>query len=159
LNLESWDPDERLGQFRRQSNLLLDQLLTELQSLTTGQNPVAFLPEVDLVETEDEFRIYLSIPGAIEDDLGIIVDESGVTIHGERRPPYEMEKRDTAIQEWRYGFFERRIGLPAGVSVSGIRADYDAGVLTIVAGKLGKKPGSAPPDDSTAGLGKRGGQR
>jgi HSP20 family molecular chaperone IbpA len=46
------------------------------------------------------------------------------------------------MQEWRYGCFERYFELSTAISADTIRANYEAGVLTIVARKV-------PPIEST----------
>ena len=137
MNFEPIDPFERLAEFRRRSNEKLDELLAELQSSEQIKEPISFQPEVDLVETASEFRFYLSIPGLVEDDIIIKLDGEHLTIRGERRPLYDMERRGPSLREWRYGFFERHFVLPKRIQDSSVRASYDAGVLTIVARKFG----------------------
>lgn len=140
MNFEPVDPFERLEEFRRLSNEKLDELLAELQSTEQINEPISFQPDVDLVETPSEFRIYLSVPGLIEDDIIIQLDGEHLTIRGERRPPYDVERRGTSLREWRYGLFERHFVLPNRIQDSNVRASYDAGVLTIVAQKFGVQP-------------------
>jgi HSP20 family protein len=136
MNLESWDPDRQLEDFRRRSNSMLDRLLAALGSSPESDEPISFQPEVDLVETSQEYRLYLSIPGIIEDDLVIDIDGRHLTIRGERRPPWDANRREAALQEWRYGFFLRHFELPTTIRVETLRAVYDAGVLTIVVTKI-----------------------
>lgn len=139
MSIEPVDPFERLEEFRRRSNAILDHLLLDVQESSIDDRSIAFQPEVDLVETEHEFRFYLSIPGMVEDDFLIEVDGHHVTIRGERKPPYDPEHRKVSITEWRYGFFQRQFKLPVLIVVASIRATYDSGVLTIVAEKVTTK--------------------
>ena len=60
MNLESWDPLRKLEEFRRHSNHILDELLADLPAACEDEEPIAFQPDVDLVETPDEFRFYPS---------------------------------------------------------------------------------------------------
>ncbi len=136
MNLESWDPDRQLQEFRRRSNSMLDNLLAALGSSPDSEQPIAFQPEVDLVETSHEYRLYVSIPGIIEDDLAIDIDGRYLTIRGERRPPWDANRREAAVQEWRYGFFTRQFELPTAIRLETLRAVYDAGVLTVVVTKI-----------------------
>lgn len=136
MSLESWDPDHRLREFRRKSNAALDELLANLSGTTEGNESITFQPEVDVVETADEFRFYVSVPGIIEDDLLINIEGRRIIVRGERHPPYDAAMRGAAVQEWRYGFFERQFELSSLIAVTSIRAAYDAGVLTIIAEKL-----------------------
>ena len=150
MSIEPIDPFERLKEFTRRSNAALDQLLHDIQDENTDDRPIAFHPEVDLVETSSDYRFYLSIPGMIEDDLLINIDGHHVTIQGERKPPYDTGRRETAVQEWRYGFFQRHFDLPQSISVSSIRAAYDSGVLTIIAEKVTGQTRSSGTDSSFA---------
>ncbi len=142
MNLESFDPHRRLDEFRRQSNAMLDELLEQLFGPAENTERIGFQPEADLVETEDELRFYVSIPGMVEDDLEIALDQGRLTIRGERYPPYDMRKRSTAMQEWRYGFFERQFDLPCMIELTSIRAVYEDGVLSIFAVKNMANPGA-----------------
>lgn len=136
MNLEQWDPFDRLSQFRHHSKEMLDEILQAVSEANDSDEAIAFQPDVDLVETTGDFRFYLAIPGLVEDDLVIHVEADSLTIRGERHPPYDVGHRKTQMNEWRYGYFERRFNLPNRVEVTSIRAAYDAGVLTIVAQKL-----------------------
>lgn len=151
MTIEPVDPHRRIDEFRRRSSAILDQLLANIGGSTIDDQSVAFQPDVDLVETEHDFRFYISVPGMIEDDFLIDVDGHHVTIRGERKPPYDPEHRKAAMQEWRYGFFQRQFELPVLIVVSSIRAVYDSGVLTIIAEKVARETGSSefnnPRDD------------
>ena len=135
MSIESWDPFRRLEEFRAESNKMFDSLFADLPA-SSPDDSIAFAPEADLVETANEFRFYLSVPGLVEDDILIAVDGQELTIRGERRPSYDAEFRDAKLQEWRYGFFERHFELATLVEIATIRAAYDAGVLTIIVEKL-----------------------
>jgi HSP20 family protein len=135
MTFEFWNPNDRLDELRRRSDQMWKELLADLPSSQSHDEPIAFYPEVDLVETQQDFRFYLSIPGLVEDDIVIDVQGQYLTIRGERRPPYDASQRGPQMQEWRYGFFERHFELSSAVSVETIRAHYEAGVLTIVAQK------------------------
>ncbi|MFT5301388.1 MAG: HSP20 family molecular chaperone IbpA [Mariniblastus sp.] len=144
MSIERKDPFERLEEFHQQSNRIFDDLLAELPSAHEDEPTVAFQPAVDLIETPTEFRFYLSIPGLVEDDIVIEVDGQFLAIRGERLPPYDSERRRTQLQEWRYGYFERRFKLASKVTPSTVRGGYEAGVLTIVVekNKTNSKPTS-----------------
>ena len=150
MSFDSWDPFQRLEEFRQNSSRMLDELLGNLSgsggnSESGGnQEAITFQPEVDLVESSSEFRLYLSIPGMVEDDIMIEIDGRSLTIRGERRPPYDTERRNPQLTEWRYGFFVRQFELSTPVAVDRVRAAYEAGVLTIVAEKI-----LDDPDEST----------
>ncbi len=135
MKFEDWDPIQKLAELRARSNQMWDDFLAELPVSERRSGPVSFFPEVDCVETSEEFRFYLSVPGLLEDDFLIDVDGSCLTIRGERRPPYDQELRKQRLQEWRYGYFERHFQLVEPVAIAKLRATYEEGVLTIIAPK------------------------
>lgn len=135
MQLESWDPERQIERVRRRANQMWDEMLASVRASTPGQEPLGFVPEVDLVECPDEYRIYLAVPGLIEDDIVIDLCGGALVIRGERQPPYDPQHRRTQMAEWRYGCFERAIELSTEIAVTGIQARYEAGVLTIVAPK------------------------
>jgi HSP20 family protein len=135
MTFEFWNPNDRLDELRKRSDEMWEKLLADLPSSNLHDEPISFHPEVDLVETQHDFRFYLSIPGLVEDDIVIDVTGQRLTIRGERRPPYDPALRDAKMQEWRYGFFERHFELSTSILVENIRANYESGVLTIVAQK------------------------
>ena len=96
MNFEFVDPFQRLEEFRRQANESLDELLAEMRNSGQVDESISFQPDADLVETANEFRFYLSIPGLVEDDIVINVDDQRLTIRGERRPPYDTDCRRTS---------------------------------------------------------------
>lgn len=131
-----WDPWQELERLRIQTDRLWDEFLGKLPLDEMDIGPIAFVPDIDLVETPGEFRIYMSLPGLIEEDLELTIDDQLVTIRGEREPPYDPSHAACRTSEWRYGYFQRDIQLPAVVLPSRVRASCDAGVLTIVLPKV-----------------------
>jgi HSP20 family protein len=123
-------------EFHRRSNEMLDELMRQLSAAPSQEPALAFIPHVDLVEGQWDIRVYISIPGLVEDDITIDIDRRSLVVRGERRPPYDPERRGPQIREWRYGFFERHVRLPGEVEPDGIRAVYESGVLTIVIPKV-----------------------
>jgi HSP20 family protein len=100
---------------------------------------IAFLPDVDFVETPREYRLYLSVPGLVEEDIDLAIGERSLTVRGERQPPYDPTHSQRRLGEWRYGFFERRLQLPHPIRTDAVRASCDAGVLTVVLPKAARR--------------------
>lgn len=132
MNLIRWDPWQELERLRSETDAIWNEFLEKLSHSQADAQPIAFLPDVDLVETPREYRLYLSVPGLIEEDLDLSMGERSLTVRGERQPPYDPSHTRRRLGEWRYGFFERRIQLPQAFLRDAVRAHYDDGVLTIV---------------------------
>ncbi len=133
MNITEWEPWKELQRLRDQTDQLWDAYLRKLAGTHELQNAVSFLPEVDIVETAHDVRVLISIPGVLEDDIELSATPESLTIRGERESPYDPGRGH--LREWRYGFFERTLSLPARVDINKIRAEYEAGVLTVVLAK------------------------
>jgi HSP20 family protein len=135
MPLTPWDPWRELERIRSETDRLWDRFLSKLSPTEPERDPISFLPDADFVETPGQYRLYLSIPGLIEEDIDISLGERTLTVRGERQPPYDPHRMSGPIREWRYGFFERRFQFPTSVQTSTLQASYEAGVLTIVVDK------------------------
>jgi len=98
----------------------------------------AFLPAVDIRETEDKYLLEVELAGIKKEDVHIDVKDGCLTIRGERKFEHE-EKKDTYSRiERTYGSFERNFSLPEHVADDRIEAAYKDGVLTITLPKTEK---------------------
>ena len=139
MDIVPWDPWKELARLRAQTDRLWDEFLAKMAHDRGSDTAVGFLPDMDVVETAYDFRVYMAVPGLVEDDIEIEATVDSLTVRGERQPPYDPVRQHT--REWRYGFFERRLSLREQISVDDVRATYDAGVLTVV------MPKQKPVDD------------
>jgi HSP20 family protein len=141
MRMQPWDPWRELERLRAQTDRLWEEFLDKLRRTEPDRARIGFLPNLDLVETEQDFRVFLSVPGLVEEDIDVTVREDLLVVRGEREPPYDPQCHQGCITEWRYGAFERQIRFPGRVDPASLRARYDAGVLMIIVGKsLGGEP-------------------
>lgn len=129
MALTRWDPWKEWERLRAETDRLWDQFLQKLTHAEAA--PIAFLPDVDFVETGREYRLYLSVPGLVEEDIDLVFGQQSLTVRGERQPPYDAA-HSRRLSEWRYGYFERHFEFAKPVRTDAVRADYEAGVLTVV---------------------------
>lgn len=89
--------------------------------------------EIDVSETENEYRVKAELPGVSEDDVDLRLEDNVLTIRGEKK--FERteggEKEDYHFVERSYGTFQRSLRLPTRVDTDNVRADCENGVLTI----------------------------
>jgi HSP20 family protein len=130
MTLEPWDPWSELERARSEADRMLGAFLEKLRKALPGE-AIAFVPVLDLVETPLEFRLYVSVPGIVEDDVDLTLEEGWLIIRGEREAPFDSSAR-RLLAEWKYGFFERRVRLPAAADSEAISAGFDAGVLSVI---------------------------
>ncbi|HZS17190.1 MAG TPA: Hsp20/alpha crystallin family protein [Candidatus Udaeobacter sp.] len=91
----------------------------------------SFVPDVDVTETEKEFRLTAELPGMDEKDLEVTYVDGGLTIKGEKRVEREEQDGDSYRSERQFGAFERTIPLPLDINPDKAKASFKKGVLSI----------------------------
>ena len=92
-----------------------------------------WFPVVDVEETADEVTLIAELPGMLEEDVDVNIENNILTVRGEKREEREEgdEKRRYHVSERRYGGFQRAFTLPRSVQADAIQAEFDNGVLTV----------------------------
>jgi HSP20 family protein len=109
----------------------------EQESLAMG----SFIPPVDIYEDAHQLVLKLEVPGIKQDALDVNVENQTLTVKGERKFEAEEKQENFHRIERRYGSFARTFTLPQTVDTGAVKANYDAGVLTI---SLAKKEAAKP---------------
>jgi HSP20 family protein len=104
---------------------------TGKDQLTAGN----FVPPVDVYEDEQNLILKLEVPGVNESDLNVSVENSTLTIQGERKFEKEEKEENFHRIERRYGSFLRTFKLPNTVDAEKVEASYDKGILKITLAK------------------------
>ena len=91
----------------------------------------SFMPEIDVKETDKEFRVTADLPGMDEKDLEVTFVDGALSIKGEKREEHEEEKGDVYHAERRYGAFERVIPLSSDIDLNKAKATFKKGVLKV----------------------------
>ena len=105
-----------------------------------------FYPRADLVESQEEYKVSLELPGLDKKDFNISIRNGLLTVSGEKN----IENGDKKENEYRLyerysGSFNRSFELHDDVREEGVEADYSNGVLTIRLPKSEKvKPREIP---------------
>ncbi|MCZ6596822.1 MAG: Hsp20/alpha crystallin family protein [Planctomycetota bacterium] len=87
--------------------------------------------EVDLVETEDAFRVEAELPGVAKEDLELSLGDDGLVIRGEKRSERQTDEGGWHRTERSYGSFHRVLPLPSEVQADQVEASFENGVLTV----------------------------
>ncbi len=101
----------------------------------------AFIPELNVYETDTHFEITVELPGMSKDDIDISLDDNILTISGERKAHKEENGRRYHRVESRFGTFTRSLPLPNIVDTENVDATYENGVLAISITKQKEKAG------------------
>lgn len=109
----------------------IDRVFDNFAHWRTGFDVSAFVPSMDVTETETSIEVATELPGIDENDIDISVTDDVLTIRGEKKAEKEEKKKDYRIYERSYGSFERSLSLPAGVKADAIKASLEKGVLKI----------------------------
>lgn len=96
-------------------------------------------PHADVVESENEIRVHVELPGMAREDIELELENNVLTISGEKKEQREENPRQSwHLSERRYGRFSRSFVLPRDVEQERITAHFDNGVLTVTVPKSEK---------------------
>ena len=112
------------------SNFMTDWPLTGRMSLMDRRFG-RFVPDMDITESDKEFRVTAELPGMDGNDLEVSYVEGLLTIKGEKREEHEEQRGDSYRSERQFGAFERTIPLPSGGNPDKAKASFKKGVLSI----------------------------
>jgi HSP20 family protein len=125
---------EMLPALDRWANLRndLDTLLELPFWSTSGRQPQLFsgwTPALDLYQNNDNIVAVVELPGMRKEDIEISLQDSVLTISGERKDQKVAE--GVARTERFVGKFRRSLTLPTRVDANKVNATYKDGILTV----------------------------
>ena len=129
--------DDPFRQFQSEMNRLFDDFFGEFglePSWARGERGgglAAFSPRVDVTESAKEVAISAELPGLDEKDVTVEVDDTAVTIRGEKKEERETKEKNWTRREQSYGSFHRVVPLPVAVDGSKAKARFKKGVLNV----------------------------
>ncbi|WP_426302863.1 Hsp20/alpha crystallin family protein [Arthrobacter sp. R-11] len=98
------------------------------QVLGTTARPAAML--MDAWRDGDDFVVAFDLPGVNVDSVDIDVEQNVLTVKAERPDPVGEDTELIASERPR-GVFSRQLILGDALDTDGVKASYDAGVLTL----------------------------
>jgi HSP20 family protein len=113
-------------------NNVFDSLFSDAINKNYGVNK---MPQVNIVEATDSFKIELAAPGLNKDDFKIELKKDTLSIWAEKKSEQTEEQKNYTRKEFEYLNFSRSFILPEGVDAEKISAEYLNGVLNITIGK------------------------
>jgi HSP20 family protein len=127
MAIEKWDPWQELVRLQQEVNELFSDFFNRFSST----KEISFTPQINMYETEEEVVLYAALPGTLQEDIDISLEDDVLYIRGERPDPYGTIAGPRHIEELCYGYFERQVQLPAKCFSERIEADYSDGILNI----------------------------
>ncbi|RZL46089.1 MAG: Hsp20/alpha crystallin family protein [Pedobacter sp.] len=113
-------------------NNVFDSLFSDAINKTQGVNKV---PNVNIYEGINEYKIELAAPGLNKEDFKIDLKKDNLSVWAEKKVEADAQK-DYTRKEFEYNSFARSFVLPEGVDADKITAEYINGILYITIGKL-----------------------
>ncbi|WP_397543978.1 Hsp20 family protein [Roseovarius salis] len=97
------------------------------------------MPRLDVIDKADEVKLVADLPGMEESDIDVQVNDSTLTLSGEKKEETEKgdKEGDYYVCERRFGSFRRTVRIPEGIDHDKTDATFRNGVLTV---RLPKKP-------------------
>src|SRR5438105_10338821 len=139
MAITRWDPFQEIASLQNRVNSLFqDYGRTGQEELTTTGS---FVPAVDVYEDEHKVTLKLEIPGIKQEDVDVRLENSTLTVRGERNFEKEEKEENFHRIERRYGSFARSFTLPNSVDSDNAQAIYENGILKI---KLAKREEAKP---------------
>ena len=129
MTIVRWEPLRELGTLQTEMNRLFNTVFDG--PMPSGAAMRRWMPAMDLVESDDHFVLRADLPGMSEDDVNIELEDSTLTISGERRSEHEAEGDGYYRVERATGAFSRSLTLPKGVDPEAVTARFDRGVLEV----------------------------
>lgn len=126
--------DPFLAPFERFFNAALRQPMGTFDD--SGLADHGWAPPVDIRETEDAYLVSAELPGMKKEDVHITLENSVLTVGGERRFEGEEKEQGFHRRERAYGKFLRSFALPKRVDSEKIAAKFKDGVLEISVPKM-----------------------
>ncbi len=133
MALVRWDSSRELDALQGEVNRLFSSFFDTPTSRGGNGSPARrrWVPAMDLVETEDAFVLKADLPGMIESDVNVELENDVLTIAGERRAEHEERHEGYYRLERATGAFARSLSLPEGIDPEAVKATFDNGVLTV----------------------------
>ena len=96
-----------------------------------GLQSVAWLPVVDIEETEQNYVIRVELPGLDKNKVKVVVENGVLTLSGERDLERKVEGKTFHRVERSHGTFSRSFTLPEDVDSESVVANFKDGLLEI----------------------------
>ena len=125
---DKWEPLWALRGLQNE----VDRLFADFSGEATEFNFASLTPALDLVDTSDDLKVKVELPGISKEDVDITINDGLLTVKGEKKAEREEKEANRYYVERRYGSFSRTITLPAKVKADKVKAKFTNGVLEIV---------------------------
>ena len=139
-----WKPFEDLMSLEDEISRFFDEFFgSRVPAQQQREGSPAWVPRVDISETDDEIIVRADIPGMKKDDIKVTLADNVLTISGEKKIERDEKKENYHRVERVFGSFSRSFYIPTTVDPNKITAKYNNGVLEV---RLPKKEEAKPKE-------------
>jgi len=147
MNLTRWDPLRDMRALTRRMEQAFEPLTAGWSgpALEPWSGGAVAFPTTDVYEDREEITIRAEVPGMEQKDVEVLLEDSTLTLRGERKLHREDRKENYLRVESASGSFSRSFSLPSTIDRDKIRAEMKNGVLEVhIAKREGAKGKSIP---------------
>ena len=127
-----WEPLREISSLQTEMNRLFNTVFDAPQQGGHGGDQARrWVPAMDLVETDAHFVLRADLPGLREGDVAIELEDSVLTLSGERKAEHEAKQEGYYRLERAFGRFSRSLTLPKGIDPEAVTAAFSNGVLEV----------------------------
>jgi HSP20 family protein len=111
----------------------INRMFAELWGDKEGETSVMrVMPPADIIEENDHFKVTLEMPGLKKEDIKVTLEDSTLTISGEKKKETETKEQTYHRVERSFGSFVRTFEMPSIVDAAKINAEFKDGILTVL---------------------------
>ena len=126
-----WEPLREFTTLQNEMNRLFNTFADPSGQSRGADVRRHWIPAMDLVEAGDHYVLRADLPGLSETDVNIQLEDSVLTISGERKTEHDQQQEGYYRLERAFGAFSRSLTLPDGVDPERVQAHFDRGVLEL----------------------------
>jgi HSP20 family protein len=130
-SLTRWNPTRGYLTSRDPFAHLLENFFGEDLAPSEDVSNRAWMPAVNIRETDAAFLVEAELPGLTKKDIEITLENNLLKLTGERRFEKDTKEENYHRVERQYGNFLRTFSLPSQVDANAVKATFKEGVLTI----------------------------
>lgn len=129
MSLTKWSPFQDVLNLQDQMNSLFNHTFRGIDKRSDYTDD--WQPLVDIYEDSQNIYLEAELPGLKEKDIKLKIEDSTLTLSGERKWNKEEKKEGYHRIERSFGSFMRSFNLPSAVDREKIVANYKDGVLKV----------------------------
>jgi HSP20 family protein len=135
MALVRWDPLHEMKTLARRMERMFEPMTSYTETPYTSDSSLTrtgeYWPAVDIYEDKEEIYFRAEMPGMDRKNIELLIEDTTLTLRGERHLEKEEKKEYYHRVESAYGAFSRSFTLPASAERDRIRAEMKDGVLHI----------------------------